>query len=159
MDQQTAVHNTFVLERSYPVAPERVFAALSDPAKKRRWFGEGRAHDIESYDLDFRVGGAERLVYRFREGTPFPGVVIDNRITYADIVPNRRVTFTQVMDLGGKRISVTLVTIELLRVGSGTNLVCTHQGTFFEGADGPQMRQDGWKALFERLGDELGSHA
>jgi uncharacterized protein YndB with AHSA1/START domain len=60
MEQQAVVHNTFVLERAYPVAPERVFAAFSDPAKKRRWFvADGENHQIESYDMDFRDGGRE----------------------------------------------------------------------------------------------------
>src|SRR5262245_23426362 len=47
MQEPSVVHNTFVLERSYPVAPERVFAALSNPAKKRRWFLEGGGTDVE----------------------------------------------------------------------------------------------------------------
>lgn len=37
MKKQSVIHNTFVIERSYPATPARVFAALSDPAKKRRW--------------------------------------------------------------------------------------------------------------------------
>jgi len=36
--QKPAVtHGTFVIERNYPTTPERVFAALADPKKKRRW--------------------------------------------------------------------------------------------------------------------------
>ena len=31
-------HATFSLERDYPVAPARVFAAWADPAAKARWF-------------------------------------------------------------------------------------------------------------------------
>ena len=32
----SAVHNTFVVERSYSQSPERVFAAFAQPARKRR---------------------------------------------------------------------------------------------------------------------------
>ena len=54
------VHDTFVLERAYPVARAKVFGFLADPAKKRRWFAEGHGHDVETFEMEFRVGGAER---------------------------------------------------------------------------------------------------
>jgi uncharacterized protein YndB with AHSA1/START domain len=152
---ESTIHNTFVVERAYPVAPDRVFAALADPVKKRRWFGEGPMHDVEEFAMDFRVGGAERLRYRFKNGTPFPGVVVDNDGIIHDIVTNERIVTASAMVLGGKRISVTLVTIELSPTAEGTTLICTHQGTFFEGADGPQIREMGWRALFEKLAAEL----
>jgi uncharacterized protein YndB with AHSA1/START domain len=155
LEQPSAVHDTFVLEREYPKAPERVFAAFADPAKKRRWSAEGPAHTIESFELDFRVGGSESLRYRFNEGTPFAGAVIDNRATFQDIVANRRIVLAQTMDFGPARISATLVTIELLKTQKGTKLICTHHGAYFEGADGPDIRKQGWRALFERLVPEL----
>jgi len=42
-----------------------------------------------------------------------------------------------------------------LPTDKGTDLICTHQGAFFEGADGPQMREAGWRHLFENLAKEL----
>ena len=59
------------------------------------------------------------------------------------------------MAIGGRRISATMVTIELLSTENGTELICTHQGAFFEGADGPQMREQGWQKLFSQLEAEL----
>ena len=41
MEKLSVTHSTFVIERSYPTTPERVFAAFADPAKKRRWLAEG----------------------------------------------------------------------------------------------------------------------
>ena len=32
------VHDTFVVEREFPVPPDRVFAAWADPAVKVAWF-------------------------------------------------------------------------------------------------------------------------
>ena len=61
MEQQPAIHSTFVLERSYPATCERVFAAFADPAKKRRWFAQGEHHEVGTYDLDFRVGDRLQL--------------------------------------------------------------------------------------------------
>ena len=155
MEKQSAIHSTFVIERSYPKPPEAVFAAFADPAKKRRWFGDGDHHEVEEFEMDFRVGGAEQFRYRFTEGTPFPGVALASEGSYLDIVPNRRVVTASAMAIGGKRISASLVTIELLPTAQGTDLICTNQGTYFEGADGPKMREQGWQTLFDKLSKEL----
>jgi len=157
MNEQSVIHSTFVIERSYPAAPERVFAAFADPAKKRRWFVEGDHHDVEHYELDFRVGGQEKASFRMKEGTPIAGMTLTNDTSYQDIVSNRRVVFASTMALDAKNISVSLVTVEFLPSETGTDLTCTHQGVFFEGADGPEMREEGWRKLLERLTRELAS--
>jgi uncharacterized protein YndB with AHSA1/START domain len=156
MREQSVIHSTFVIERSYPKSPERVFAASADAAKKRLWFAEGDNHQVEQYEMDFRVGGSERVRSRFKEGSPFPGVALTNEARYQDIVPERRVVTASTMTLGDKRISASLVTFEFLPTDEGTDLICTHQGAFFEGADGPQMREGGWRKLLEKLATELG---
>lgn len=155
MEKQLVVHSTFVIERSFSKTPERVFHAFADPAKKLKWFGVGGKTDVEDFQMDFRVGGIERMQYRFKEDSPFPGVPLINAGSYQDIVPNQRIVTCSTMTLGDRRISASLVTIELLKTEHGTDLICTHQGSFFEGSDGPEMREQGWRSLFERLGAEL----
>jgi uncharacterized protein YndB with AHSA1/START domain len=155
MADPEVVHSTFVVERSYPVAREKVFAAFADPAKKRRWFGDGPNHSVEEFTQDFRDGGRELARYRFGEGSPFPGVELVNEGWYQDIVPNERIISASAMTIGGKRVSAALVTIELLATATGTDLVCTYQGAFLEGSGGPEMREAGWKTLFDRLAKEL----
>ena len=151
----TTLPNTFVIERSFPAAPAKVFAAFSDPAKKRRWYADSANHSVERFEMDFRVGGVERSAYKLGANTPFPGLEMTNEGAYYDIVEGERVVVGTAMTFGGARISVTLITFEFQAEDGGTQLVCTHQGVFFENADGPQMREGGWRALFDRLGKEL----
>lgn len=155
MADRSVTHCTFVIERSYPTTPERVFAAFADPGKKRRWFGEGEGRDVEEFAMDFRVGGSERARYRFKAGTRFPGSELTNHTNYQDIVEGRRIVMAYTMSLDDRRFSASLATIELLPEGSGTVLIFTEQGAYFEGADGPEMREAGWRKLLEQLVSEL----
>ena len=59
------------------------------------------------------------------------------------------------MTIGDKCISASLVTVEFVASEAGTGLILTHQGAFFEGADGPEMREAGWRKLIDRLTREL----
>lgn len=155
MPEPLVIHSTFVMERNYPHPPERVFAAFADPALKRRWFSPDGDQDVEQFTMDFRVGGAEHYAFRIPPGAPVSGV-ITNQGVIQDIVPNQRLVTAYTMALEGRRFSSALLTIELVAAAGGTDLICTHQGAYFEGADGPKMRQEGWRKLLDRLARELG---
>jgi uncharacterized protein YndB with AHSA1/START domain len=157
MQEPSIIHNTFVLERSFPKLPKTVFAAFSDAGKKRRWFAEREGHELQQFELDFRVGGTERLTYRLGAGTPVSGMIITNEGRYQDIVPEQRIVTAATMDLGEKRILISLVTFEFLRTDAGTDLILTHQGTYLNGVNGltPQMLEAGWRGLLDSLQTEL----
>ncbi|HZD50285.1 MAG TPA: SRPBCC family protein [Silvibacterium sp.] len=154
MTERSVIHSTFEIERSYPATPQRVFAAFADPVKKRRWFRED-AHSItENFEMDFRVGGRERSSFRM-EGGPYDGVVCTNDTTYQDIVPDKRIVLAYTMAMAEWRFSASLATFEVLPEQGGTKLIFTEQAAFFEGADGPEMRKDGWRLLLDRLAGEV----
>jgi uncharacterized protein YndB with AHSA1/START domain len=151
MDQPKVIHSTFVVERSFPKPPETVFAAFADPAKARRWYAEGEGHDLQEFTSDFRVGGTQTLRYRLGPGTPVSGMTINNQARYQEIQPNRRIVTATTMDLEDKRILAAQVTVELVPNGSGTDLILTNQGAFFNGGLTPEMLQNGWRGLLEKL--------
>jgi uncharacterized protein YndB with AHSA1/START domain len=150
MQERSVTHSTFVIERNYPNAPEKVFAAFADPVQKRRWFAEGEESELEAFEMDFRVGGSERARFHTKNG-----FACKNDTVYLDILPGRRIVIAYTMAVDDRRISSSQATVELLRAGKGTDLIFTEQGAFFEGADGPQMREDGWRKLLGQLAGEL----
>lgn len=154
MPNPSVTHATYTIERQYPVPPERVFAAFSDPTKKRRWFADSESGQAEAYELDFRVGGNE-VTRRLVSGGPYKGTALTNHSNFQDIVPNRRIIFAYTMIMGENRISASLATVEFLPTEKGTTMLFTDQAAFFEGADGAQMREQGWRSLLENLAREL----
>lgn len=148
-------HDSFTLTREYPAPVERVYAAFSDPEKKRRWFAEGEGFVVGSYQLDFRVGGTEVSV--FRVDTPeFKSDEIRNDTYFLDIVPNERIVLAYSMSNVGVPFSASLQTVTLEATPAGTRLTLTEQATFLPGSDGVEMRRHGTESLLDALARELG---
>jgi uncharacterized protein YndB with AHSA1/START domain len=144
---RTAEHGTFTLTRTYPVPPERVFAAWSSQESKARWFG---APATTGYELDFRVGGGET-----NRGGPPGGPVYTYEATYRDIVPAERIVYSYIMEADDQLISVSVTTVEFAPAPSGTTLTFTEQGVFLDGGDMPAIREKGTSDLLDALGAAL----
>ena len=151
MTDGCVTHATFTLERSFKANPAAVFEALSDPAIKRRWFAASEQSELIDFESDFRAGGVQHLRYRFGKDSPFPGVSLTDDGVFQAIIPDSRVVITSRMAIGGVPMSVSLTTFELVPNGDGTDLICTNQVAFFENADGPAMREQGWRLLLDKL--------
>ncbi len=150
MTKRSVTHTTFVIERTYPASPARVFSALADPVRKARWFTGPEEWGPDERTMDFRVGGRETS-----RGGPKGGPVSFFDARYQDIVPDERIVFTYDMHLDDTRISVSLATIQIRREAFGTRLIFTEQGAFLDGYDNPAGREQGMGDLFDALGTYL----
>ncbi|MGN7358956.1 SRPBCC family protein [Paenibacillus sp. SAF-054] len=147
MNERFVKHATFVVERTYAASPERVYQAWADPAAKAQWFSKP---DI----FDFQVGGRE-----CSSGGPPEGPVFTFDAIYQEIVTGQRIVYTYTLDSEGARISVSIVTVELIRMEGGTKLIFTEQGAFFDGHDTPEIREHGTNVMLEALGKALEKEA
>jgi uncharacterized protein YndB with AHSA1/START domain len=137
-------HGTFVLERSYPAPPGRVFAAFADPEAKAQWFGG------VDFSLDFRVGGRET-----NGGGPDGGPFYRYDATYRDIVPEQRIVYTTDMYVDDRLMSVSVATVEFTPEGEGTKLTLTEHGAYLDGLETAAQREHGTGELLDKLGGTL----
>jgi uncharacterized protein YndB with AHSA1/START domain len=148
---RSVVHATFTLERTYDAPVARVWAALTDPAAKQKWFGGPRDRwtELERH-MDVRVGGRERAKVRWNAG-----IVSCLDALYHDVIENERLVYTYEMHLDEKKISVSLATMELKPAGTGTRLIVTEQGAFLDGYEDGGSREKGTGFLLDGLGASL----
>ncbi len=145
MTARSTEHATFVIERTYPADPARVFRAFAEVGEKAKWFGPPD-RGADEIDLDFRVGGAERF-----EASGPDGARYSYRALYQDIVEGERIVYTYEMYRDEDRISVSVSTIELRAAEEGTALAYTEQGVYLDGHDGPGPREHGTRVGLENL--------
>jgi uncharacterized protein YndB with AHSA1/START domain len=150
--RRSVVHAIFSLDRTYDAPVERVFRALSDEKAKSKWFaGEKGRWQLMERQMDFRVGGRERVKGRW-DG----GVVSTFDAVYHDIIANERIIYTYEMHLDEMKISVSLATLQLrAETAQRTTLKISEQGAFLDGYDDAGSREHGTGFLLDRLGASL----
>jgi uncharacterized protein YndB with AHSA1/START domain len=152
MTDRSVIHDTFSIERTYPAAASRVFAAFASREAKTAWGDTGGLEPVEGdagiAEFDFRPGGRERF------GIKVQDTIYRYDALYYDIVPDRRIVYTYEMYADDARLSVSVATIEFAKSGDGTALTWTEQGTYLDGIDGPQasaMRMEGTTEMLDGL--------
>lgn len=77
------------IRRTYPVAPDKVWRAWTQPQALSQWFGPGATPSRAEAEIDLRVGGRYRIAF------PMPnGEKNEASGEYLEVVPNRRLVFT-----------------------------------------------------------------
>jgi uncharacterized protein YndB with AHSA1/START domain len=147
---RSVVHDTFSIERTYPVPVERVFAAWKTIEAKAQWFANDEGVEVVgTHTLDFRPGGTERFTAKAE------GMTFEFAATYYDIVGDERIVWAYDMLMDGRRISASLATVELAPVAGGTKLVLTEQGAYLDGLDTNAQRAEGTEQFLNNLGSYL----
>jgi len=156
MTDSSVIHDTFSIERSYPAAPSRVFAAFASREAKDAWGGDPSFEAAEGEaavaEFDFRPAGRERF------GLKYDGTTYRYDALYYDIVQDQRIVYSYEMYANGTRISVSIATVEFVKSGDGTSLTWTEQGAYLDGIDGaeaPAMRKGGTIEMLDGLGRYL----
>ena len=156
MTERSVIHDTFVIERTYPTSPSRVFAAFAAKEAKDAWGDTGDIAGTEPAtgpaEFDFRVGGHERF------GMVYQGVDYTYDACYYDIVPDQRLVYSYEMYADGARISVSVATVEFVKAVDGTTLTWTEQGAYldgFDGQDASRLRQGGTSEMLDSLAKYL----
>jgi uncharacterized protein YndB with AHSA1/START domain len=144
MTRQPIAHGSFTIERTYEASLARVFAAFTTIEIKQRWFIGPEKWTLIRRDIDFRVGGTEVLHGSFPDG---PETLYTARFHH--IVNNERIVYVYDMHLSGRHHSVSLSTVEVMPVATGTRVIYTEQIAFLDGTNGTEgtasrQRGVGW---------------
>ena len=134
------------LHRKFPVAPEKVWRAWTDPQALSRWFGPGGPGDPQTVSLaemDVRAGGRYRLVFGGPEGTDHEAAGV-----YQEVVPNEKLVFTWCWPRTTPD-RVSQVTILFRAEVGGTDMEFRHEQFFDQAACDGHRR--GWTEAFEKL--------
>jgi uncharacterized protein YndB with AHSA1/START domain len=139
-------HSSFVIERHFEFPVEKVWRAWTDPSAKAAWFNGGADLVEKIREMDFRVGGRDRFVGKWKSG-----MTSDFTNTYLDIVRNERIVYTYWMSLNDKLISFSLATVEFIARDGGADLKLTEQGAFVDGFEDKGGREHGTNAIIDKL--------
>jgi uncharacterized protein YndB with AHSA1/START domain len=141
------LHTTLVFEREIAASPEAVFAAIGDPVARAQWGAPSDTAIVIYDEADFREGGQDRFRCGSKANPNIYGVT-----HYLDIVPNRRVVSSETIVVDGRRLCVSLTTLELASDGNGTRLKSTTQLASFIGEDMVKGHTTGTNAYLDSLG-------
>jgi uncharacterized protein YndB with AHSA1/START domain len=140
-------NTTLVVSRRIEAPPQKIYAAWTDPAKMKHWFGPGGS-EVREVEADVRVGGHYRVLMRMPDGAEHEASGV-----YREVVSNQKLVFTWTWTSTPER--ETLVTVLIRADGAGSTITLTHERLFDE-LD-RDNHESGWTEVLERL-DAYTSH-
>jgi uncharacterized protein YndB with AHSA1/START domain len=138
-----------VLERSTEIAPEKVWAAWTQPQHIRHWFTPAPWKTVDC-KIDLRPGGMFYTLMQSPEGKDFP-----NHGCCLEVVPNRRLVFTDALQAGFRPTANPFFTgaVILEPQGRGTRYtaIAIHKDTASMQQHMAMGFSDGWGKAFDQL--------
>jgi uncharacterized protein YndB with AHSA1/START domain len=136
-----AAKPSLTLKRRLNAAPEKVYAAWTDPEKIVKWFGPDSG-PVSRAETDVRRGGRYVVEFCTEDGEQHhvSGV-------YREVVPNEKLQFTWAWRTMPERES--LVTVLVRPDGEGTLLTLIHEQFFDEPAR--ERHEHGWNGCLDKL--------
>jgi uncharacterized protein YndB with AHSA1/START domain len=130
--------------RTFDVPASVLFALWSKPEHIKHWMGPSNFTCPEA-DIDFRVGGA----YRILIASPEYG---ENRFggVYREIVPNRRLVFTFAWDNDGPSAGIEMLVTITFEEQGGKTVQTLHQRPF-PSVERRDSHVDGWTKALDKL--------
>lgn len=137
---------SLTLKRRYPVEPEKVWRAWTDPQALARWFRPD-GFTVPLAEADVRVGGSFHILMLDPTGKEY-----DLTGVYREVVPQRRLVMTwNWKDQPGEQ---SLLTVTLRAAGKGTELELKHDGYLDRGKE-VKTHEEGWTGALAQLGEVL----
>jgi uncharacterized protein YndB with AHSA1/START domain len=135
------VSPSLTLKRRLNAAPEKVFAAWTEPSHITKWFGPDSGA-VDSANMDVRPGGSYAIVFHTEDGEQHhvSGV-------YKEVVRPEKVSFTWAWRSTPERKSH--VTVMIKSDGPGCMLTLIHEKFFDEAAR--DRHNYGWTGALDKL--------
>ena len=146
MTAQQPKHATLTFERKCAADTARVFAALADPVERARWGTPSEFAALIYDETDFRVGGRDVFRCGSKANPQYRGVT-----TYYDIVPHQRIISSETVEVGGKTVLISMLTMTLEPEGPGTKVMLTAQVTSLDGDNMIEGAKFGNNAALDNL--------
>ncbi|MFY9560236.1 MAG: SRPBCC domain-containing protein [Terriglobales bacterium] len=145
----TPGQDALVTEIDIAAPPERVFKALTDPARLKVWFNDPSC-PVKTWDMDARKGGS--YSYATEKGSIVVNGVSEFKCNgeILEIDPPRLLIYTWVANWHDDKQRKTTVRWELEPSGKGTHVKVTHSGLAQEQVAREDYR-GGWPGVLEKL--------
>ena len=141
------------LERSFAAPREQAFRAFTEPALRSQWLRPGEDWTVSVTELDPRVGGRYRDVFRSPAGTEY-----SESGEFRELVRPERLVYSCRFEGGGVLEPEMLVSLELHDLGAGkTRLVLEQAG--YRSRQNRDEQEQGWPAFLDQLAKTLASGA
>ena len=127
----SAHFDTFTITRTFEASPSEVYSAFASLESRAAWFKGPEGWIQSNRELDFRVGGHERM-----EGEFGSGVTTGYTSHFYDLVPDQRIVNSFDVTINGRIYSASLTTTLFEAIEEGTKMTLTEQIVYLDNAAG-----------------------